>query len=97
MTSRGTISSIVVLLSGPLVGTPECVSYVMLCCIYVAGLIEAGFSLPPDCVSAVYCLGLGLYKDYSVNVVCYVYDCSVLVLGGGGVDLPTRGGRGVFS
>ena len=41
MISSGTTSSIVALLSKPLVGTPECVSYVMLCCIYVAGLKEA--------------------------------------------------------
>ena len=39
MISSWTTSSIVALLSGPLVGTPE---YVMLSCIYVAGLIEAG-------------------------------------------------------
>ena len=58
-----------------MVVTPECVSYVMLCCIYVAGLFG--------------------YTYYSVNVVCYVCDCSVLVLGGGG-DLPTCGGRGVL-
>ena len=32
----------IVLLSGPLVGTQEFISSVILCCIYVAGLIEAG-------------------------------------------------------
>ena len=42
MLSCQTISSMVVLLSGPLVGTPEFLSYGILCCIYVAGLIEAG-------------------------------------------------------
>ena len=41
MISSQTTSGIVALLSGPLVGTLECVSCDMLCCIYVAGLIEA--------------------------------------------------------
>ena len=41
MNSSRTTSSLVALLSGPLVGTPEYNSYVALCCIYVAGLIEA--------------------------------------------------------
>ena len=43
MISSRTTSSIVALLSGPLVGTPECISNVLLCCIFVAGLIEAGY------------------------------------------------------
>ena len=42
MISSRTTSSFVALLSGPLVGTTEYVSYVILCCIYVAGLLEAG-------------------------------------------------------
>ena len=39
MNSSRTTSSFVALLSRPLVGTPECVSYVILCCIYVAGVL----------------------------------------------------------
>ena len=40
--NSSTTSSFIALLSGPLLGTPEYVSYVVLCCIYVAGLIEVG-------------------------------------------------------
>ena len=34
--------------------------------------------------SGVCCLGLGLYKDYSVHVVCYVSAVLCLFSGGGG-------------
>ena len=64
---------------------------VILCCAYVAGHIEAGFSLPPGCVSGVCCLGLRLYMDYSVYVICYVYVNSMFV-GGGGICQPVVGG-----
>ena len=53
MISSRTTSSIVALLSGPLVGTPQCVSYVILCCIYVTGLVEAGcFTTSSLCVGS---------------------------------------------
>ena len=95
MISSQTTPSIVALLSGPLVGTPECVSYVMLCCIYVAGLIEAGlFTTSGLCIGSLL-PGIGAVQGLLVYVVCYVYDCSVLVLGGGGggwIYQPVVGG-----
>ena len=54
----------------------------MVCCqatSWDAGRIEADFSLPSGCVSGVWCLGLGLYKDYFVHVVCYVSAVLYLV------------------
>ena len=52
--------------------------------IYVAGLIEAGFLLPPGL-----CVGYskgdnGAVQGLLVHVVCYVYGCSVLCLFSGG-------------
>ena len=60
-----------------------------MCCIYVAGLIEAGCLLPGWCV--------GNFAG-SRCVVCCVYCCSmlhhyVIVLGGGG-GFPGCGGWG---
>ena len=65
------------LLSGPLVGTPEVNLSVILCCIYVGSLIEAGcFGCLRGCVPENYC---------QFWIFCLLCLCrSVVVLRGGG-------------
>ena len=52
--------------------------------------------LPPGFCVGYYLWDYGAVQGLLVHIVCYVNGCSVLVLGGGGGDLPTCGGWGVF-
>ena len=91
MLSCQTISSMVVLLSGPLVGTPDFISSVILCCIYVAGLLRQAV-FPTSWLGVSNVLpDLDLYMDYWF--ILSVMSMFVLCLFSG-VDLPTSGGWG---
>ena len=76
-------------MSGPLVGTPECVSHVILCCIYVAGLIEPGCFATSGIMCLPFLAGVwGCTRTIdSYYLLCFFFNtCSRVV------DLPTCGG-----
>ena len=89
-----TTSSFMTFLSGPLVGTPECSYYIILCCIYVAGLIRAG-CLP----TSEYCVTVPFWgfvtEQGLVHSSMFVY--SLCISGGGGSTKPMVGGGGGLS
>ena len=59
-----------VLLPGSLVGTPAFCSSVILCCIYVAGLVEAGcFGYLRDCVLAQLLPDLDMWSAMFVIII----------------------------
>ena len=64
-----------------------CLIFYTMLYIYVAGLIEAGFSL---CVGSLLPGVFGVYKNQSINLSQLCFCCPVVVPGGG---LPTCGGR----
>ena len=56
------------------------VSYVIPCCIYVAGLTEAGCFATSRLSVGNLLPEFGVVQGLWVHVFCYVYDCSVFVI-----------------